>query len=147
MWFPPCIPWKIHRILLYIEEITIYNNFHNVLHLYLVHFIAQDIMKLFSLFQVFYECSMKVTSASSCAGSHHITQFGSWSGAAKVVHPKVVEQPRRTFFASSFTTATTIASASTNADRNEHVRTHTRIRTCTRTRTHSNNRICKHKCR
>jgi len=34
-------------------EATIYNKFHNVLHNYLVHFIAQDIIKLFSLFQFF----------------------------------------------------------------------------------------------
>ena len=59
---------------------------------------------------------------------HHFTQFGSWSGAAKVDHPKVVEQPCRTFFASCFLTTSTTATKTTitsaGTHENEHTRTH-----------------------
>jgi hypothetical protein len=57
---------------------------------------------------------------------HHFTQFGSWSGAAKVVHPKVVEQPRRTFFASCFLTTSTTTTTITSVGTWEraHTRTH-----------------------
>ena len=63
--------------------------------------LSQDIRKLFSFSQIFINVPWW-WSAPSCAGSHHFTQFGSWSGVAKVVHLKVIEQPRRILFVSSF---------------------------------------------
>jgi len=67
--------------------------------------------------------------ANCCGSSHHFAHFGSWSGAAKIVHLKVAEQPRRTLFASSFPT-TTIATTTTFHGHkwrrtSTHARTHT----------------------
>ena len=63
--------------------------------------LSQDIRKLFSFSQIFINVPWW-WSAPSCAGSHHFTKFGSWSGVAKVIHLKVIEQPHWTLFVTSF---------------------------------------------
>ena len=69
---------------------------------------------------------MNWTSYANCCGSsHHFTHFGSWSGAAKIVHLKVAEQPPRTFFASSFPTTSTIATITTFHGHKWRTSTHT----------------------
>src|ERR1700676_769618 len=88
------ILWKIHRILFLYT--TIYNNFHNVLYIYLVHFYSIFCLRISENFSHFFKYSMKVITA-RVVRQPPLPPIWQLIGVAKVVHLKVIKQPRWTF--------------------------------------------------